>query len=66
MSEEQSGGGSAGCFGSFGIGTCIAVIASWMINHSFLWALIHGCFGWLYVCYLCAGCGGGFPKELLP
>jgi len=34
-----------------GIGTILAIILSWGVNHSILWALIDGCLGWLYVIY---------------
>jgi hypothetical protein len=34
-----------------GLGTVIAVIISWSVNKSVLWAIIHGIFGWLYVLY---------------
>ncbi len=34
-----------------GIGTIIAIVASWSRNHSVLWAIVHGMFGWLYVIY---------------
>lgn len=33
------------------IGTCLAMIISWSLNQSVIWALIHGVFGWLYVAY---------------
>lgn len=34
-----------------GIGTVIAIIISWQLNHSVLWAVIHGICGWFYVLY---------------
>lgn len=34
-----------------GLGSVIAVVASWDRNKSILWAIIHGIFGWLYVLY---------------
>lgn len=34
-----------------GIGTVLAVIISWGLNHSILWAILHGIFGWFYVIY---------------
>lgn len=34
-----------------GFGTLLAVIISWGINKSVLWAIIHGFFGWGYVLY---------------
>jgi hypothetical protein len=33
------------------IGVVLAVVMSWQYNHSVLWAILHGCFGWLYVFY---------------
>lgn len=33
------------------LGTSIAVVISWSINKSVLWAIIHGCFSWGYVVY---------------
>jgi hypothetical protein len=32
-------------------GTCLAMVISWSINKSILWAIIHGILGWLYVIY---------------
>lgn len=37
--------------GGIGLGSVIAVVISWSVNHSVLWAIIHGFFGWLYVIY---------------
>ena len=34
-----------------GIGNIIAVVISWSVNHSVLWALIHGTLSWIYVVY---------------
>jgi len=34
-----------------GIGSIIAVVLSWGVNKSILWAFIHGLFGWFYVIY---------------
>lgn len=33
------------------IGVALAASMSWQYNHSVLWAILHGCFGWLYVFY---------------
>jgi hypothetical protein len=35
----------------FGLGSIIAVVASWSRNKSILWAIIHAVLGWLYVIY---------------
>jgi hypothetical protein len=37
--------------GGIGIGSALALIISWSINHSLLWALIHGMLGWAYIFY---------------
>ena len=33
------------------LGSAIAVTISWSINHSILWAILHGIFSWAYVLY---------------
>jgi hypothetical protein len=37
--------------GGFGIGSLIAVVMSWEVNHSILWAIVHAILGWFYVIY---------------
>ncbi|MBI4427971.1 MAG: hypothetical protein HY562_02515 [Ignavibacteriales bacterium] len=32
-------------------GSALAITISWSVNHSILWAIIHGLFSWLYVLY---------------
>ncbi len=34
-----------------GLGSMIAVAASWSVNQSILWAILHGLLSWLYVIY---------------
>ena len=34
-----------------GFGTALAITISWSVNHSILWAIIDGFFGWFYVIY---------------
>lgn len=34
-----------------GLGSAIAVTISWSVNHSILWAILHGIFSWCYVIY---------------
>ncbi|WP_158962819.1 hypothetical protein [Myroides fluvii] len=46
-----SSGGNAGILGGVGLGTIIAIVASWSRNKSVLWAIIHGLLGWIYVIY---------------
>lgn len=43
MSNATSAGISMGC--------ALAMIISWSLNHSILWAIWHGICGWLYVIY---------------
>jgi hypothetical protein len=39
--------------GGLGIGAVLAVVMSYMANHSVLWAILHGICGWFYVIYRC-------------
>lgn len=34
-----------------GLGSCLAIVISWSVNKSILWAIFHGILGWLYVLY---------------
>lgn len=34
-----------------GIGCILAVVISYTLNKSILWAILHGIFGWFYVIY---------------
>lgn len=34
-----------------GVGSIIAIVASWTRNKSVLWAIFHAFCGWLYVIY---------------
>ena len=34
-----------------GIGAALAITISWSVNHSVLWAIIHGILSWIYVVY---------------
>jgi len=36
---------------SISMGTIIAIVLSWGVNHSILWCIIHGICGWFYVIY---------------
>lgn len=33
------------------MGSALAITISWSLNHSILWAIVHGFFSWLYVIY---------------
>jgi hypothetical protein len=43
MSDSQSAG--------IGFGCALAIAISWSVNHSILWAILHGVFSWFYVLY---------------
>jgi len=38
-------------------GSALAMVISWSINKSILWAIIHGIFSWFYVIYYALGYG---------
>lgn len=38
-------------YSGIGIGSIIAIVASWSRNKSVLWAIFHAFCGWLYVIY---------------
>lgn len=33
------------------MGSCLAMIISFSVNHSIIWAIIHGVMSWVYVIY---------------
>ncbi len=33
------------------LGTALAIVLSWSVNKSVLWAIIHGILSWIYVVY---------------
>lgn len=49
MSDGKAG--STGASYGIGFGSALAMILSFHVNHSILWAILHGVFGWLYVIY---------------
>jgi hypothetical protein len=51
--NETPRGGRAGAAGAAGIGlgSAIAVVLSFQLNRSVLWAIVHGILSWLYVIY---------------
>jgi len=34
-----------------GVGEALAMIISWSLHKSLIWAIVHGLFGWFYVIY---------------
>ena len=55
MSESSSGS----CAGSYGLGfgAALAMIISWSVNKSIIWAIVHGICSWFYVIYYAMGYG---------
>ncbi|SDE10706.1 hypothetical protein SAMN05421636_103266 [Pricia antarctica] len=51
MYESGSGLGEFAGQQGIGLGSAIAVVASWSRNKSILWAILHGFLGWIYVIY---------------
>ncbi len=49
MSDKRGGKVFAGS--SIGFGAVLAIVMSWTVNKSIIWAIIHGLFGWIYVIY---------------
>jgi fucose permease len=45
------GGSKVVAGSSLGFGAVLAMVMSWTLNQSILWAVIHGVFGWIYVIY---------------
>jgi hypothetical protein len=45
--SAKSGAATAG----ISMGTALAMILSFQLNHSILWALVHGVLSWFYVIY---------------
>jgi hypothetical protein len=44
-------GSSTAATAGIGFGTALAMTISFNVNHSILWAILHGIFGWFYVIY---------------
>ena len=49
--SEKDGLSNKAIDGGIGLGSIIAVVASWSRNKSILWAILHGLLGWIYVVY---------------
>jgi hypothetical protein len=37
-----------------GMGSALAMVISWSLHKSLVWAIVHGIFGWFYVVYYAA------------
>jgi len=64
MANSNSGSGSSGLSITTLVGCALAGYCSWTLNASVGWAAIHALFGWIYMLYLCGGCGGGLPPGV--
>jgi hypothetical protein len=42
---------SSSAAGGISLGSLLAVILSWSVNHSVVWCVVHFCCSWLYVIY---------------
>jgi hypothetical protein len=45
-------------------GAALAGFSSYSLGNAPGWIAIHAVFNWLYILYLCAGCGGGLPTGI--
>lgn len=43
--------GKSAAKAGIGFGSALAITISWSVNHSILWAILHGCLSWIYVIY---------------
>jgi hypothetical protein len=57
--EDMAGTGKTATQSGIGLGSAIAVTISWRLNHSILWAIVHGLLNWIYVIYYALGYGRG-------
>jgi hypothetical protein len=48
---DRFGNSSGAAKVGIGFGSALAITISWSMNHSLLWAIIHGALGWFYVIY---------------
>ena len=51
MSDNTNKHGDTAAKAGIGFGACLAMVISWSLHQSVLWAIIHGFFGWFYVAY---------------
>lgn len=47
----SSSRGSSAASAGIGFGACLAMVISWSVNHSIIWAIIDGILSWIYVIY---------------
>ena len=61
---SQQNNSSNGVSPIYIVGMGLAAYSSWTLNASIGWACVHALFGWMYLIYLCGGCGGGLPPGV--
>ncbi len=49
----MSNSSSSAVGGGISLGSLLAVILSWTVNHSVLWCIVHFFCTWVYVIYWC-------------
>lgn len=49
MSDDSKSNSTTG--GILSLGWLVAVVLSWLTNHSVLWCVLHAFCGWFYVAY---------------
>jgi hypothetical protein len=65
MSQDTSSSGSSGGISVAALAGCaLAGYCSYTLGNPIGWVAINAIFGWFYLLYLCAGCGGGLPGGL--
>ena len=61
-SESSATRGRVGC--SVTIGNLLAAGMSYMMGNSIGWIIVHFFCSWLYVFWVCLGCGGDTPFDI--
>ncbi|MFB7157700.1 hypothetical protein [Lysinibacillus sp. NPDC056232] len=51
VKKERKMGNKTVIKSGISFGSVLAITISWSVNHSIIWAIIHGCLSWLYVIY---------------
>jgi len=51
MADRFGNSSSGAAKVGIGFGSALAITISWSVNHSILWAIIHGLLSWFYVIY---------------
>ena len=55
MSKKRRAAKGHAVRGGIGFGSALAIVISWSLHQSILWAIIHGVFSWFYVIYYAFG-----------